>query len=230
MSQNTDLVERWGNSLRGVSLRARDEYLMEACRGRRVLHLGCADSPFSVERIRDGSSLHPKLQKVASSIVGMDIDAHSLHAMREIYPLDDFATYDVESSECGEYLANARFDVVVCADIIEHLNNPGLMLENINKCLEPGGRLIVTTINGLAFKGFLRAMVSREAVHPDHVAYYSFSTLAHLLARFGFKVERERRITFLYPFKSSALSYLQPLFYKLFPNTADGILEVAVRV
>ena len=50
----------------------RDNVLIDLARGKRVLHVGCTDEPFTAEKIASGDLLHPKLQQVASWVGGVD--------------------------------------------------------------------------------------------------------------------------------------------------------------
>jgi len=66
-----------------------------------------------------------------------------------------------------------------------------------------------------------------EPVHPDHVAYYSYSTLRHLLARENLKVndfffydvgyEHRPHLPFYW-------NWVNDLCVLLFPQLADGII------
>jgi len=224
-----EIVTKWNNRLRGTRIVVRDDQLIRECVGKKVLHLGCTDSPFTQEKLDNGTALHPKLESVASQIVGVDIDSSALATLGSLCKKTDLICCDIESPILLDKLSGREFDVVVCADVIEHLNNPGAMLGNLVKAMQPGSKLIITTINALAIKLVLRALFAREAVHPDHVAYYSFATLKHLCERFGISVEDEIK-TFLYPFNNRFLTAVQPPFYRLFPNVADGIIVTATRL
>lgn len=228
---DNEFIRNWGNRLQHASLVARDACLIGHCFGKRVLHLGCTDSPFTQGKLENGASLHLKLEPASAEIVGVDIDEIGLTMLGKFCQKSKLLCFDVESpSFVNELSATHReFDLVVCADIIEHLNNPGAMLSNLSRIMKPNSKLIVTTINALAAKLFLRALCGREAVHPDHVSYYSFATLKHLCGRFEFAVENEFQ-TFLYPFKSRLLTAIQPPFYSMFPNVADGIIVTAVKL
>lgn len=39
------------------------------------------------------------------------------------------------------------FDVVVASEVLEHVDNPTVFVEDCCSCLKPGGRIVVTTIN-----------------------------------------------------------------------------------
>lgn len=224
-----EIISKWNNRFPSTHVVERDQQLILECVGKRVLHLGCTDTPFTQDKLDNDTALHPKLESVASEIVGVDIDNVALAALGKACRKSSLFCCNVESSVMLDILAGRDFDVVVCADIIEHVNNPGAMLSNLAKLMRPGSKLMVTTINALAIKLVLRALFAREAVHPDHVSYYSFATLKHLCERFGFCIENEI-YTFLYPFNNRFLTAIQPPFYHLFPNVADGIIVSATRL
>lgn len=224
----SEIVSRWGNQL-NASIVDRDAYLIRECVGKKVLHLGCTDTPFTQEKLDNGTALHIKLEAVASEIVGVDIDVVALATLGKACRKSDLVCCDIENPVLRDKLSERNFDVIVCADVIEHLNNPGAMLNNLSNILQSGSKLIVTTINALAIKLVLRALFASEAVHPDHVAYYSFATLKHLHERFGFSVE-DKTFTFLYPFNNHFLTTIQPPFYHLFPNVGDGIIVSSTRL
>jgi 2-polyprenyl-3-methyl-5-hydroxy-6-metoxy-1,4-benzoquinol methylase len=109
--------------------------------------------------------------------------------------------------------------------MIEQVGNPGMMMANIRELLMPQGELVITTINVFAFKPFARAVFNREAVHFDHIAYYSFAMLKHLCERYNYVID-DQHFMFLYPFRSHLLTSIQAAVYRLFPAAADGIAVV----
>lgn len=55
-----------------IKMIRRDDWLVEACRGKRVLHIGCTDSPITTDKISNRELLHFKLAAVAKQIIGLD--------------------------------------------------------------------------------------------------------------------------------------------------------------
>jgi 2-polyprenyl-3-methyl-5-hydroxy-6-metoxy-1,4-benzoquinol methylase len=53
----------------------------------------------------------------------------------------------------GESLpfATAQFDIIVCMDVLEHVQDPEKVVAEISRCLKPGGLCQVTAINRFAF-------------------------------------------------------------------------------
>ena len=115
----------------------RERFILDACRGRAVLHLGCTTSPNLEFRIQTGSLLHQKLLHVADYLVGIDIDAEGVQLMQDRLGIKNLYCHDVQ--DLATLKLNERFDVVVAGDIIEHLHNPGLFMGGIKRFLAPGG-------------------------------------------------------------------------------------------
>jgi 2-polyprenyl-3-methyl-5-hydroxy-6-metoxy-1,4-benzoquinol methylase len=61
------------------------------------------------------------------------------------------------------------FDVVVAGDIIEHLSNPGLMLDGIRSRLATNGRVIISTPNAFGVASWLRVLTGRFKEGAQHV-------------------------------------------------------------
>jgi SAM-dependent methyltransferase len=167
-------------------------YLVERCRDQRVLHLGCTNSPYTVESLADGSLLHNKLQGVAAELWGVDNDVDALRtlAARGATNLVEADLEQLDKADLPEH-----FDVVLAGEIVEHLSNPGLFLTSVTQLMGPETRLVLTTTNAYCAMRFVRyALRGRggrvEPVHPDHVAYYSYATIRVLLVRHGLTIDR----------------------------------------
>lgn len=209
----------------------RVEFLKEICRGKKVLHLGCTDYPYTQHSIDNEMLLHFKLGKVASEIYGFDYDQRGL---------DELAKHGVDKLYQGdlEYLENCalneKFDVIIAGEIIEHLSNPGLFLKGIQRYMHAETKLVITTINAYCgMRNVIYALRGRggvqEPVHPDHVAYYSYSTLKLVIERAGLAVSE-----FLFydmgvehrPHSKWYWNFVNDVSVRLFPQTADGVIAV----
>jgi SAM-dependent methyltransferase len=83
-------------------------------------------------------------------------------------------------------LGQERFDLVVSFQVIEHLYNPGAMLDNVRAHLKPGGLFLVTTPN---LSG-LGARWTREKWHgyrDDHVSLMGKDDWDRLIVSHGFE-------------------------------------------
>lgn len=94
-------------------------------------------------------------------VVGLDIDADALAANHR---LDERIVGDLETT----LLDPGRFDVVICTDVLEHLNHPLAAVDNLIPALRPGGELRIS-IPSLASP---KALVAKFTPHWFHVMVY----------------------------------------------------------
>jgi len=204
------------------SLVDRERFIVEACCGKKVLHLGFADHPYTENRLDDGSWLHNKIRQVSKLCVGVDLDNETVAYLKEKHNLTDLFAGDVERLE---QLDIGKFEIVVAGEIIEHLNNPGLFLKSAKTVLDPDGRLIITTTNAFCARRLLRIPFGIESIHPDHVYYFSHRTLRELTRRFGYNLLEQH--SYRLPNWRPVLPYLaERIFSFISPNLAEGIVHV----
>lgn len=80
------------------------------------------------------------------------------------------------------------FDLVVCADVIEHLVAPDLCLDFIRRHMTPNGLLLISTPE----RDALRGRQCTHCPHPMHVREWNFREFGCYLASRGFKVADQR--------------------------------------
>lgn len=79
-----------------------------------------------------------------------------------------------------------QFDVITSFEVIEHINDPKEELDKINRILRPNGLLYITTPN---YNSLSRHFVGPNwsiVNYPEHLSYYTPSTLNFLLKNRGF--------------------------------------------
>lgn len=210
----------------------RVEFIREACRGRKVLHLGCTDYPYTQKAIDNDMLLHIRLGEIASELYGFDADRAGLDILQDA-GIDKL--YKVDLERLGDLSLSETFDVIIGGEIIEHLSNPGLFLEGIKQFMRPDSKLVLTTVNAYCAMRFaiygLRGKGGRnEPVHPDHVSYYSYKTLKLLLDRHRLQLDEfyfydlgiEHR-----PFNRWVYNLLNDISVWVSPQLSDGIVAVA---
>lgn len=167
----------------------RDQTIAEMASGRSVLHLGCASSPEDMNfEARARHSLHGELTRIAD-VVGVDIDVDAVNAYRNRGLFNNIIAGDIEKLAAVP-LPLKDYNLVLLADVVEHLSNPGLAFDGIRELLSSAneGILVVTTPNAFGLLNFLRYVVGRFREAPDHVSVFNVEGLTQLLVKHGFVV------------------------------------------
>ena len=182
---NSDIHEPLYSEMPFLGIVDRTEYLCEKARGKDVLHVGCADYPLTLERMSSSQFLHRRLTSSSRSCLGVDLSAEAIDAMKSA-GMDNVVCADACAlSERFE----AEFDVIVAGEVIEHIPNPGIFMEQAAQCLRPGGSLVVTVPNAFNILRLWGLLRGREIVHRDHCYYFSSKTLARLGELSGFRTQ-----------------------------------------
>ena len=86
--------------------------------------------------------------------------------------------------------ADARFDVITMFDVLEHVFCPSACLTEARRLLAPGGRLVIETPNMAGWLPRLMGQRHPWIRPPEHLTYFTPSTLCRLLEQCGFQVEQ----------------------------------------
>ncbi len=216
---------------RKFELVQRVDFIKKVCEGKKVLHLGCTDYPFTQRAIDNEMLLHFALEKVAKELYGFDFDQQGIDVLEKAGGTN---LYRADLEKLDEVPLDETFDVIIAGEMIEHLSNPGLFLRGIQRFMNAETKLVITTIN--AYSG-MRFMIyglrgrggANEPVHPDHVAYYSYKTLSLVLEREKLKINE-----FLFydvgPEHRQFLRWFHNLVndvcVKFSPQLSDGVIAV----
>lgn len=218
MSQKLELVQRV-------------DFIKKYCAGKKVLHLGCTDYPFTEQAIENKMLLHFELEKAAGELYGFDFDQQGIDILKKSGGTN---LYRADLENLAEVPLNETFDVIIAGEMIEHLSNPALFLQGIQRFMNDQTRLVITTINAYCAMRFIIYALrgkggSNEPVHPDHVAYYSFKTLKLILERENLKVDE-----FLFydvgpehrQFVRWYYNFFNDVCVKFSPQLSDGVIAV----
>ncbi|MFF3578284.1 class I SAM-dependent methyltransferase [Streptomyces mirabilis] len=170
----------------------RDDLLLNLCAGRRVLHVGCADSPLTAEKLKCGSLLHTKLLRAASAVHGVDVDRAGVELLRE-HLGGEYSVADVADPSDRDDLVKFRPEVVLAGDVIEHVRDAASFLHGLAALMREAGdgvELILSTPNGLAAKNMINTLAGLEIIHPDHVYVFTPASLARLVSDCGLRPKR----------------------------------------
>lgn len=103
---------------------------------------------------------------------------------------------DLEASLPSAFFSEAHYDVVVCADILEHLRNAAEVLADLRRLLTPDGRVLLSIPNA-TYMGVLFGLLSSRFVRTregvldiTHVNFFDRQGLEQLVSRAGYRISR----------------------------------------
>lgn len=214
-----------------IELVQRVEFIKKMCAGKKVLHLGCTDYPYTENAIEHQRLLHFELGKIAGELYGFDFDQPGIDILEKAGVKN---LYRADLEKLDEVPLDEIFDVIIAGEMIEHLSNPGLFLRGIRRFMNEETNLVITTINAYSGMRFLMYGLrgrggTNEPVHPDHVAYYSYKTLSLALQRenlflkdfvfYDIGPEHRKFVRWFY-------NFFNDVCVKISPQLCDGVIAV----
>ncbi|MEB0139928.1 MULTISPECIES: rhamnan synthesis F family protein [unclassified Undibacterium] len=149
---------------------------------KRVLELGCSSGHMSAI-----------LQAHGCQVVGVDFDAVAVETARQYCS----AVYAINLENADwpqEMSGEAAFDVIVAADVLEHLRDPGRCFEYFRQLLKPDGILIISTPN-IAYGGVIASLLQGTFHYAEtglldktHVHFFTEQSLRELLLAKAYSV------------------------------------------
>jgi len=152
---------------------ARIGFLPFPGKGARLLDVGCGSGAFI-----------SRMQTLGWSVSGIDTDPAAVEAAAT-------RGLDVKCADLrASCWAEESFDAVTLIHVVEHVADPGALIEKATRLLKPGGRLIILTpnANSLGHAIFRDAWYSLDP--PRHLTILSGRALAVMLDRCELKIER----------------------------------------
>ena len=200
----------------------RGEIIEQYVVGKKVLDAGCAElMGTTTDKGKTERWIHKRIRKLAKEVVGVDINKTEVEALRA-------QGYNVICGDVEQVDIGRKFDVIVAGELIEHLSNPGLFLNNMRRHLKDDGVLILTTPNRFHLYIFLKAFVTGKQPSytkpiAAHVHYYDVNSLEALATRHDYKIVDCWYYSEGFPtLKSKILKFIQ----KFRLNFAQGIVMV----
>jgi 2-polyprenyl-3-methyl-5-hydroxy-6-metoxy-1,4-benzoquinol methylase len=142
----------------------------------RVLDYGCG-----VGVLRD--------RVTVAEYTGVDLDADSIRIARQRHPGATFRTLD-------EFRGGGPYDTIVALAVIEHVPNPGRLLQDFASWLDPEGRIVLTTPNPAlewAHGAGARLRLFSRSAHAEHQSLMGRQALQRAAGEAGLDVLRYRR-------------------------------------
>lgn len=152
-------------------------------RGKEVLDCGCVNHEIGNDKEWFERWLHKKIVEKSAYCLGIDIEKDEIKKLQSM-------GYNVEYANVETMHLNRKFDVIVAGELIEHLSNAGLFIDNANKHLRTDGILILTVPNCYNYDALLRVILGRQFnPNPQHTYRFHIVDLKQLLDRHGFTIK-----------------------------------------
>jgi 2-polyprenyl-3-methyl-5-hydroxy-6-metoxy-1,4-benzoquinol methylase len=146
----------------------------------RVLDLGCGNG-----------ALTARIHQAGKEVTGIDFTPSGIERARQTNPGVEFLVHDL-NEPLPDSLQN-RFDVVVSAEVIEHLFLPGTLFTRCREALGDRGQAIITTPFHGFWKNLAIVITGKSDNHWNpmadygHIKFFSRRTLKELARQNGFE-------------------------------------------
>lgn len=161
---------------------SRDKELINLVKGASVLHLGCvgfADSDVG-ERVNNAKkSLHYTLSNI-TDVIGVDYCRDAIDFFRKKKIFTNVMYGNVE--QLDDLKLENKFDVIVIGDIIEHLSNPGLMLEGIKRFCHSNTKVVITTPHSFGLLNYVRFIFNKFKDGNEHMMTFNIDNIKNILS------------------------------------------------
>lgn len=115
-------------------------------------------------------------------LTGFDVSKKIIEKNKEIYKEADFACLNLNDDNIGKDNED-RYDMVISAEVIEHLSNWKKALKTISQMVKRGGYVMVTTQAGKRY---------RHHKQIGHLKHFRKEEITHELKKNGIKILESR--------------------------------------
>lgn len=177
----------------GRKIYLKHELLMSLVKDKKVIHFGCVDDNKRIieYKIKRGFYLHKQVTEASKNTIGIDLNKGAFPFLKKlgidnVYygDVEDPSTFDIDKRKLKQA------EVLLIPDLIEHLNNPGNMLEGIKKYFNPNIKVYILTPNPAAWYNSAATLLNREIYTDYHTIYFTTESMKILLDRYGFKINK----------------------------------------
>lgn len=153
-----------------------------------VLEIGCAS----------GTQTKILKEHLHCKVTGVEIDADAAEAARAY--CERVLVGSIESLALLEQLAGDQHDIILFADVLEHLYSPGKVLENIKPLLKSDG-YILASIPNVVHESIVLQMINGRfdyrqygLLDNTHIRFFTRKTIYQLFEQAGFIISHMDRV------------------------------------
>jgi 2-polyprenyl-3-methyl-5-hydroxy-6-metoxy-1,4-benzoquinol methylase len=147
-----------------------------------VLELGCSTGYMSQYMV----------EKNNCSVTGVEVDERA--AQQAAKYCQKVLVRDLNSLDWINELSGKSFDVVLMADVLEHLSDPQKLLIQIQRVLGPGASVVICLPNVLHWVTRMKMLIGRYdyenggTLDHTHLRFYTVRTARELIESAGYRV------------------------------------------
>lgn len=169
-----------------------------------VLVRWVAAAPHVLELGPSTGYMSQAMRDTHSHVTAVEVDRDALRVLAD---RADVALWgDLDRLETVDHLAGSHYDVVVLADVLEHLRDPAAVLRAVHGWLGPGGRVLVSMPNVAYWR--VRADLARGRwtttrtgiLDETHLRFFTRATAEQLFTGAGLAVVRWQSVWWEVPF------------------------------
>lgn len=185
--------------------------LAENIAARTVLDLGCGPATklnqFFDERFH---------------LIGVDTD-EAVALCRRLHQRGDYVSLDLDDPTVSIERLPARPDLVICADVIEHVERPDVLLRLCRKMAETGAPIVLST----PCRHRLMGPAARRPSNPEHVREWSQEELRRCVEGYGLAVTDQQVMNpFRFRFDLMTAAFLVNRLRRHLPVTTSQVLTL----
>lgn len=174
-------------SLEKYPNQTRIDKIVELTKGKRVIHLGCADHlPLIEVKIKNKKWLHGLLLENTSQCVGIDNNKKAVDYINQNLHIKDVYHLDIITDNAS-FTENTDWDFMILGEIIEHIDNPVDFLSKIREKYKTRvNKIIITAPNIFNILIINDIKNNIENINTDHRYWFSPYTLTKVLTNSGY--------------------------------------------
>ncbi len=154
----------------------REQFILDKCKGKRVLHLGCCDSPSTEFKFDRDVALFQRIEKVCKAQEGLDIDQEAMNYLHSV-GYKNVSFFDLNKPGKVDFDA----EIIIFADTLEHLMNLETALTSLKGLMNEKVELIITVPNATMFERVIGNFRGYIHEHEDHKVSFTYTALKQLL-------------------------------------------------
>jgi len=204
----------WGADQFSPTELRRNQFVYKLCsikEGDKVLDIGSGRGWFSLYAA-----------KLGARVTALDLSKENLNKIKEL----NSSVNTVYGDACAVPVTDEQFDLIVALEVLEHIVEPHSALENWQKLLKPGAKLLVTVPYKEVIRYSLCIHCNQKTPVNAHLHSFDKKTLVKLFNKHGYWVKETVLFCHKLPnvLKINSLLRMMPYGLWRFIDTISGII------